>query len=340
MTKPKASHASLEGPTVSPGTGRRAAAVGRRLLAAAVGTLAPVAGVFCLVGLQGSGLPGRLVAGLAVGVLAFMVLRGFRLVDPRSNSLGSLLGGLLSPVLAGGLGIMTYASLTQASADRDADFAFRLTATAVAMTLPFLATAAIASFDRRRRPLGLAGKAGVALAAASLALTWVPINGLRARLQQAENLALTGVEAPPFDTADLDGRRQRLSDHGGKVVLVNVWATWCGPCRLEMPQLDRLYQSRRAEGLVVFGLSTEDVELQKQFAEDLPVSYPLLTTQGEVPGLYSQTARYPANFLIDRQGRLHPAPSADAPFSELEEAVDGLLAAGPGATEPDPPGNR
>ena len=79
---------------------------------------------------------------------------------------------------------------------------------------------------------------------------------------------------------------------------------------------------------MVFGLSTEDVELQKKFAEEVVVSYPLLTVRGEVPDIYSQTARYPANFLIDRMGRLQPAPSAEEPFSNLEAAVHALLAAG------------
>ena len=58
------------------------------------------------------------------------------------------------------------------------------------------------------------------------------------------------------------------------------------------------------------------------------MSYPLLTIDGDVPDLYSQTARYPANFLIDRNGRLQPAPSADQPFENLEAAVDALLQGG------------
>jgi peroxiredoxin len=94
-----------------------------------------------------------------------------------------------------------------------------------------------------------------------------------------------------------------------------------------MPKLERLYQSRKDDGLVVFGLSTEDVELQKQFAEEVVVSYPLLTALGDVPETFSQTGRYPANFLIDRSGRLRPAPSVEEPFSSLEADVDALLAA-------------
>ena len=93
-----------------------------------------------------------------------------------------------------------------------------------------------------------------------------------------------------------------------------------------MPELERLYQLRKDDGLMIFGLSTEEVETQLTFAKEISVSYPLLTIQGEVPEIFSATARYPANFLIDREGNLRPAPSVDQPFANLEAAVYDLLA--------------
>lgn len=136
------------------------------------------------------------------------------------------------------------------------------------------------------------------------------------------------VAAPPFDTPDLLGKAQRLADQRGKVVLVNIWATWCGPCREEMPKLDRLYRERQDRGFIVFGLSDESVNLQRKFVEQVPVSYPLLTASGEVPSLYRDIARYPAIFLIDRQGRLQPAPGPEQPFEKVEAAVEALLNSG------------
>jgi thiol-disulfide isomerase/thioredoxin len=236
-----------------------------------------------------------------------------------------LIAGILSPLAAAFFGTVVYATLTKASADRDKDFVFRLSLTTLAMAVPFIATLALALGDRRRNALTTSGRIGLALALLSLALTWLPIQGAIGRARQARNLALQDVTAPPFDTVDVVGKRHRLQEHAGKVVLVNVWATWCAPCRKEMPELDRLYQERKDQGFMVFGLSTEDVDVQRTVAERLSVTYPLLTIKGTVPDIYRTTARYPANFLIDREGRLQPAPGPEQPFEKLEAAVNALL---------------
>jgi peroxiredoxin len=168
-------------------------------------------------------------------------------------------------------------------------------------------------------------KIGLAIATLSLAMLWVPLNGLVQRSRQAANLALDRVPAPEMHTVDLAGRTHRLSDYRGKVVLLNIWATWCGPCRREMPDLERLYNEKSSQGLVVLGLSMEEPELQRSFADEIGVSYPLLTAEGDIPDVFSTTARYPSNFLIDRKGELRPAPSTDEPFENLVQAVEELL---------------
>jgi peroxiredoxin len=237
-----------------------------------------------------------------------------------------LVAGILSPFAAAYFGKVVYSRLTRASADPDQDFVFRLTVTALAMAVPFLVTLALAVADRRRQAMTWSGRAGLALAVLSLGLTWLPIQGAITRSRQTRNLALRGVTAPPFDTVDLSGNPQRLADHAGQVVIVNVWATWCGPCRREMPKLDRLYRDRKDQGLMVFGLSTEDLDVQRKFVEErVRVSYPLLTAAGQVPDMYRNTAQYPATFLIDRAGRLQPAPGTDQPFEKLEAVVNALL---------------
>ena len=138
-------------------------------------------------------------------------------------------------------------------------------------------------------------------------------------------MALHDVAAPLFDTVDINGSTERLSDQAGEVVLVNIWATWCGPCRSEMPRLDHLYREQKDKGLVVFGISEEDVGTQQKFLQQVPVSYPLLTVKGTVPNLYRDIAHYPAIFLIDRRGRLQTAPGPDQSFEKLTGAVEALL---------------
>ncbi|MFI5058944.1 MAG: TlpA family protein disulfide reductase [Candidatus Acidiferrales bacterium] len=239
-----------------------------------------------------------------------------------------LISGILSPPAALFLYALVYTTLTRASADRDKDWLFRLSLSTLAMTVPFLFTLALAIKDRRRQALSLSGKVGLALAILSLGLAWNPASDGITRSKQSRNLAMRDVAAPPFDTLDLLGKTQRLGDHKGEVVLVNIWATWCGPCRNEMPMLDRLYRERKQQGFIVFGLSDEGVDVQRKFVEQVPVSYPLLTHSGEVPNLYRDIARYPAIFLIDRRGRLQPAPGPDQPFEKVEAAVEALLNSG------------
>jgi len=239
-----------------------------------------------------------------------------------------LIAGILSPFAALFLYAFVYTTLTSRSTDLEKDWLFRLAASTFAMTIPFLITLALFIKDQRRNELALSGKIGLAIAVLSLGLAWKPVNDGILRSRQVKNLAKHDVPAPLFDTADLLGKTQRLEDHKGQVVLVNIWATWCGPCRAEMPRLNQLYEERQQQGFIVFGISDETVEVQKKFQDQVQVSYPLLTHAGNVPDLYRDIAKYPAIFLIDRQGRLQPAPSPDEPFEKLQASVDALLKSG------------
>jgi thiol-disulfide isomerase/thioredoxin len=239
-----------------------------------------------------------------------------------------LVAGILSPLAALFLYALVYSILTRASRDLEKDWLFRLSLSTLAMTLPFLVTLDFAMSDRRRHALSLSGKIGFAVAILSLGFAWNPVSDGITRWKQSRNMAMRDVAAPTFDTLDLYGKSQRLGNQKGKVVLVNIWATWCGPCRAEMPRLDRLYQERKDQGLIVFGLSGEDMSVQRKYVEQVPVTYPLLTLSGEVPKFYRDIARYPAIFLIDRRGRLQPAPGPDQPFEKLEATVAALLNGG------------
>ena len=240
-----------------------------------------------------------------------------------------LLCGIFSPLAALVLYVLIYGILTRFSKDLEKDWLFRLSLATAGMIMPFLLTLVLAWKESRRHALFLSGKIGLVIACLSLALVWKPAEDGIQRWKQSRNQAMRNVAAPLFETLDLDGKTQRLADHRGDVVVVNIWATWCGPCRAEMPRLDRMYQSRKHQRFIVFGLSDEDAAKQRDFLKEIPVSYPLLTVRGSVPDLYRDIARYPAIFLIDRNGQLQPAPGPDQPFGALQSAVDRLLATGP-----------
>jgi peroxiredoxin len=96
-----------------------------------------------------------------------------------------------------------------------------------------------------------------------------------------------------------------------------------------MPKLDQFYRQKQPEGFVVLGMSDEGIETQMKFLSDVSVTYPLLLVNDQIPRLYREIAQYPALFLIDREGRLQPAPAPRQPFEQTASAVNALLAQRP-----------
>lgn len=232
--------------------------------------------------------------------------------------------GVLAPVSAVVLYVVVYQVLTAASHNLNGDWLFRLSAATLAMVLPSVLVFVLAWKQRRQMPLTATSKVGIAIALLALGLVARPATDGVLRWRQERNMAMHDVAAPLFESADLDGHVFRLSDQKGKVVLVNRWATWCGPCLVEMPELDLLYRERKDQGLVVFGLSDQEIGMQRKFLQKTAVSYPMLTMNDGVPAFYRDVARFPASFLIDRDGRLQPLPR-DGDFAAIKNEVDRLL---------------
>jgi hypothetical protein len=92
-----------------------------------------------------------------------------------------------------------------------------------------------------------------------------------------------------------------------------------------MPALDRLYQERKDRGFVVLGMSDESIPSQRKFLTEVKVTCPLLMLTQDVPSLYRDIARYPETFLVDREGRLQPAPDLGQRSRSLKQNVDPLL---------------
>ncbi len=109
---------------------------------------------------------------------------------------------------------------------------------------------------------------------------------------------------PPLDLPLADGKRWRLAEHPGKVVLANFWASWCAPCRDEMPSLVRLASQRAGDGLVVVGVNyRESASAVWRFLDTLQVSLPtLLDSDGSIAAAYTPRI-FPSTVLFDRRGR-------------------------------------
>jgi peroxiredoxin len=133
------------------------------------------------------------------------------------------------------------------------------------------------------------------LAAAALVLAAVPASA-----------ALTpSAGAPDFTLPSLDGPNLRLAEQRGRVVMINFWATWCGPCRIEMPHLSRLYDKYRDAGFTVLAVNIDEeprkaAALAKQLGMRFPV---LLDTDKKVSRLYDLSTM-PSTVLVDRDGRV------------------------------------
>ncbi len=139
--------------------------------------------------------------------------------------------------------------------------------------------------------------------------------------------APTGREAKDFTLEDLNGRPVRLSGLRGKVVILEFWASWCEPCRYEMPLVEALQHRFRDEGLVVLGINDEDPPIARRYVEQGGYTFPTLFDKGQtVAGLYGVRA-IPALFVIDRQGEIVGRHSGYGPGSE-EKILDSLRKAG------------
>lgn len=139
---------------------------------------------------------------------------------------------------------------------------------------------------------------------------WIPpllllgaLVGTFAFFQQRSSTGRAGFPAPDFALRDLQGRTVRLSDYRGKIVFLNLWATWCPPCREEMPSMERLSRKLQGRDFVMLAVSEdEDPSTVRGFVEQMKLSFPvLLDSQGTLPSRYGVTG-YPETFVIDRGG--------------------------------------
>ena len=152
------------------------------------------------------------------------------------------------------------------------------------------------SLGRRRLVVSLGGLVILALA---FGIVW---------LQSSKYEPLTvGMAAPDFSLPDIEGKTVRLSDYRGKVVFVNFWATWCKPCKEEMPSMEILWENFKSEDFVMLAISMDRVTTKKDippFIESMKLTFPILTDSwGQTDKRYKLMG-VPETYIIDQNGVL------------------------------------
>ena len=183
------------------------------------------------------------------------------------------------------------------------------------------------------------------------ALLWIGVAGFIGyrvwpQLAAAFGVASGNSALPSFHLATLDGRSISTGELRGHVVLVNFWATWCPPCRLEMPGFQAVYDRKKADGFVVLGISTDagGPDAVRGFLAERAITYPVAMASGGVAQRLGGVNLLPTSFLIDRQGRIRYEVRGIFASVALERAVDRLLSepasVAPQIAERGPGGNQ
>lgn len=141
---------------------------------------------------------------------------------------------------------------------------------------------------------------------------------------------IKGQAAPQFELASLDGKKVRLADFKGKAVLLNFWATYCQPCKIEMPWFVQLQDKYGPEGLQVIGIAMDDASESdiSKFAEKMGVNYPILLGKEDTGEAYGGIPFLPTTFYIGRDGKVVDKVFGLKGRAEIEESVKKALSGG------------
>jgi len=145
------------------------------------------------------------------------------------------------------------------------------------------------------------------------------------------SLDLRGRMAPNFTLKDIHGDKVTLSGLRGKAVLINFWATWCAPCKIEIPWFIRLYQQYQPQGLVILGVDAENAPQDEvtRSAKELGINYPVLLRGDTIGDQWGGLDGLPMSFYIDRDGKIVDQTVGLYSRDEVEARIRKILAAGP-----------
>lgn len=143
----------------------------------------------------------------------------------------------------------------------------------------------------------------------------------------SEQKTLTASAAPAWELKDVNGAVVRSSDFAGKVVILDFWATWCGPCRMEIPGFVELQNQYRQAGLVVVGVSMDDdpTAVVKPFMTKMEMNYLVVMGDERIVKSFGGIEGIPTTFIIDRSGRIVKKHVGYAPKAVFDQDVQPLL---------------
>jgi thiol-disulfide isomerase/thioredoxin len=143
---------------------------------------------------------------------------------------------------------------------------------------------------------------------------------------QSLNQAASAPQAPSIVLSGLDGSRITLADYRGKVVLVNFWATWCGPCEKEIPQFVELQQKYGPQGLQIVGISMDDsLEPVRSFYARQRMNYPVGLADSQTVQAFGGIFGLPVNFVLNRQGAIVAKHVGSTDFAVLQKEIEAQL---------------
>ena len=146
-------------------------------------------------------------------------------------------------------------------------------------------------------------------------------------IQAVANPGSESKRAPEWQLKDLDGKPVKLSDFKAKVVVLNFWATWCPPCRKEIPALIALHAGYKDQGVVVIGVSMDQggPSVVKSFARRTKINYPVVMGDEATAAAYGSVQVIPTTFFIDREGNIAGQHEGDLDQKGFESAIKPLL---------------